>query len=93
VLDRILSTGLKGRRQALGLTQQEVAARSGLPQNHYSRIERGLSDPRLTTLHEIARALSLEVMLVPSELVGTVNALANGAPAPEDRPLFSAEPD
>jgi transcriptional regulator with XRE-family HTH domain len=62
-------------------------------QNNYSKIEKGKTDPRLSTLQEIARALALEVVLVPSELVDTVNALAGRAHPPEERPLFSAEPD
>jgi transcriptional regulator with XRE-family HTH domain len=77
----------------LGLTQHEAAQRSGLLQNHYSKIEQGKTDPRFSTLQDIARALSLELMLVPSELVDTVNALRDHGPSPDDKPLFTAEPD
>ncbi len=62
-------------------------------QNNYSKIEQGKTDPRFSTLQHVARALALEVMLVPAELVDTVNALAGRAHPPEGRPLFSAEPD
>jgi transcriptional regulator with XRE-family HTH domain len=93
MIDRIRSNSLRSRRQALGLTQHEVAKRSGLLQTNYSKIEQGKTDPRLSTLQDIARALSLEVMLVPSELVDTVHALTGQSEVPEDKPLFSAEPD
>jgi transcriptional regulator with XRE-family HTH domain len=75
------------------LTQHQTAQRSGLLQNHYSKIEQGKTDPRLSTLQDIARALSLEVMLVPSELVGTVKALSDQGASPDEAPLFAAEPD
>lgn len=62
-------------------------------QTNYSKIERGKTDPRFTTLLEIARSLSLELMLVPTELVGVVNALVGHGPSPHAKPLFLAEPD
>lgn len=91
--DVMLSAPLKARRQALGLTQQDVAERSGLKQTNYSKIEQGKTDPRYTTLQEVARALSLELMLVPRELIDTVNALTDRSRSAEEKPLFSAEPD
>ncbi|TAM62293.1 helix-turn-helix domain-containing protein [bacterium] len=92
MIDDIISI-LRKRRVALGLTQSAVAESAGNSQNYYSKIEQGKLDPRLSTLQDVARALSLEVMLVPRELVDTVNALAGRGAAPEERPLFSAEPD
>jgi transcriptional regulator with XRE-family HTH domain len=91
--DAIPSGPLRSRRRALGLTQQEVAKRSGLLQTNYSKIEQGKSDPRFSTLQEIARALSLEFILIPRELIDTVNALTAQGPPPAEKPLFSAEPD
>ena len=35
-------------------------------QTNYSKIEHGKTNPRLRTLQDLARALSLEVMLVPA---------------------------
>jgi len=93
VQDESISKALRSRRRALGFTQQDVAERSGVLQTNYSKIEHGKTDPRLRTLQDLARALSLEVMLVPRELTDTVNALAGRGPSPEEKPLFSAEPD
>ena len=84
---------LRQRRLALGLTQDEAASRAGTTQAHYSKIELGKRDVRLGTLQDIARALSLEVMLVPAELVPTVNAMIGQEAAPEERPLFEATGD
>lgn len=84
---------LRQRRLALGLSQGEVAARAGTTQAHYSKIELGKRDVRLGTLEDLARALSLEVTLVPTELVPTVTAMIGQEAAPEDRPLFEATGD
>ena len=75
------------------MTQHQVAKRGGLLQTQYSKIESGKTDPRLSTIQDLARALSLELMLVPIELVDTVNSLAYQGLSPDEMPLFSAEPD
>lgn len=93
MIDAILSKSLQRRRRALRLTQRAVAEQSGMLQTNYSKIEQGKTDPRVSTLQDIARSLSLELMLVPVELVDTVNALANQGRPPEEKPLFFAEPD
>jgi len=93
VIDPFISKALRDRRRALGLTQQVVASRSGLLQTNYSKIEQGKTDPRMGTLEEVARALSLQVMLIPNELRDTVTALTGQGPAPEEKSLFSVEPD
>lgn len=92
MVEGILDT-LKPRRLALGLRQERVAERVGTTQANYSEIERGKRDLRLSTLQDIARALSLEVMLVPAELVDTVKSFVGHGIAPEEKPLFFADPD
>jgi DNA-binding XRE family transcriptional regulator len=47
------------RRHELHLTQQELAARSGVAQTEISRIERGRKSPTLDTFSSIAAALDL----------------------------------
>lgn len=47
-------------RAEKGLSQTQVTARSGIHPAEVSRIERGLRDPRLSTLIRLARALSVE---------------------------------
>ncbi|NCT99748.1 MAG: helix-turn-helix transcriptional regulator [Comamonadaceae bacterium] len=58
---------LEAARKASSLTQAELAERAGVNRMTVGRLEAGL-DPRLSTLQELARALGLELMLVPREL-------------------------
>ena len=54
---RELSADLTARRQALGLSQTEVAARMGTSQSAVARLESGDADVRLSTLERYAAAL------------------------------------
>lgn len=56
--------GLVGRnfarlRRDKGLTQEEVAARSGFSQQYISSLERGRRNPTVITLYELALALGV----------------------------------
>lgn len=55
-------------RERAGLTQAELAARTGISQADISRIERGSTSPTTRTLHRIADALDAEVRLVPKSM-------------------------
>jgi transcriptional regulator with XRE-family HTH domain len=59
---------LEQARLAAGITQAELAGRAGLHRMAVQRIEAGTSDPRLSTLQALARALGMELMLVPAAL-------------------------
>ncbi len=54
-------------RKASGLTQAQLALRSGVNRMTVGRIEAGF-DPRLSTIQELARAMGMDLMLVPREL-------------------------
>lgn len=56
-----LGDRLRARRQALGVTQEQVATRSGLTQEMVSNLERGRHQPRFTTLEKYARGLGVPV--------------------------------
>lgn len=43
-------------RRRAGLTQRELAERSGVPQSTIARIESGRTDPRMRTLERLLRA-------------------------------------
>ena len=58
---RSLVRRLVSKRQALGLSQTEVAARMGTSQSAVARLERGDGDVRLSTLDRYAGALGDQV--------------------------------
>lgn len=66
---------LKVARLRKGLSQRALSARSGVPQSHISRIERGAVDIQLSSLVELARALGLELKLVPRKAVPAVDSV------------------
>lgn len=56
---------LRRLRLAAGLSQMQLGDRAGLHFSEISRLERGLRDPRLTTVVRLARALGVP----PAELL------------------------
>lgn len=53
---------VKKRREALGLTQQELAEQTGMPQTLISRIERGVNqNPGADVLKRLAVALRVSI--------------------------------
>jgi transcriptional regulator with XRE-family HTH domain len=60
-----LGSNLKAARLRLGLTQEEVAERSGVHATEVSRIEAGKRDPQVSTVVKLARAVELR----PGELL------------------------
>lgn len=57
----ILNTALKTAREALGLTQVQVANKANISERQYIRIEMGGHDPRTKTSIRIARTLNSTV--------------------------------
>ncbi|HEX8404588.1 MAG TPA: helix-turn-helix domain-containing protein [Duganella sp.] len=55
-------------RKASGLTHQLLAQRAGVSRMTVQRTEAGKIDPRLSTLLVLARALGMDLMLVPKAL-------------------------
>ena len=70
-----ISQVLKMARKNKGISQRTLATLVDVPQSHISKIENGAVDLRLSSLIEIARALDLELMLVPQKNVSAVNAI------------------
>ena len=77
---------LKSVRKAKGLSQKALSKRTGVPQSHISKIESGGADIRLSSLIELARALDLDLRLIPRKAVPAVEHIVRGAvpstPAP-----------
>ncbi|MGE3495040.1 MAG: helix-turn-helix domain-containing protein [Gemmatimonadales bacterium] len=86
------------RREQLGKSQQQHGAEAGTGQATISRIEQGRVDPRLGTLREVARALGMDLRIVPCEVLPAVDGLIrrvteSRGDAGEDRPLYRLEAD
>lgn len=59
---------LRRTRRAAGLSQEQLADRCGLHATEISRLERGVREPRLSTIVRLARALEIP----PSQLLADV---------------------
>jgi transcriptional regulator with XRE-family HTH domain len=84
-----LSAALRHARLKRLLTQQQLASKLGLRQRQISDLERSTNDPRLSTIQNVARALDLEVMLVPRHLITAVQGLLRGGEDGPKRPMYS----
>lgn len=67
-----VAASVRAARTAKALTQKALGQRVGLPQSHISKIEKGAVDLKLSSLVEIARALGLEIKLVPRKALPAV---------------------
>lgn len=84
-----IAASVREARIAKALTQKELGQRVGLPQSHISKIEKGTVDLKLSSLVEIARALDLEITLVPRKALPAVEGAvrAHGATVETSRAL------
>jgi transcriptional regulator with XRE-family HTH domain len=76
-----ISNSLTRAREAKGLSQRALANLSGVPQSHISKIESGAVDLRISSLVEIARALDMELKLVPRKGLSAVNSIIRSTQA------------
>ena len=61
-----IGDNLKRQRIRKALTQEELAIQAGLTTASVARIERNETEPRMSTLRKLAKALDID----PAELVG-----------------------
>jgi transcriptional regulator with XRE-family HTH domain len=82
---RRLSGVVKEARQALGMTQRDLAARIGVEASHIAYIENGQRRPSLTLVRRLADTLMLDrrelFLLAHPEAKHLVGRLAGPAPA------------
>jgi transcriptional regulator with XRE-family HTH domain len=83
---------LREVRRTAGLTQEQVADLAGISRPRYRDIETGVAAARATTLMNVARALGLELMLVPQAMVPAVHALLQPQHE-DDLPAFVPQED
>jgi len=72
-------------REASGISQRSLSDRAGLTQSHISHIESGKTEPGLSSFIDLARALDLELILVPKKLLPAVHGLMKAQATPEMR--------
>lgn len=86
-----LSEILREARQGKQLSQQDLARKLGLRQRQISDLERAVTDSRLSTIQDVARALDLELMLIPRHLIAAVEALQRAGTDAGKRPLYALD--
>jgi two-component system response regulator len=57
----LLGNAIKTTRSALGISQEELAARAGLHRTYVSDVERGVRNPSLGSVEKLANALELSL--------------------------------
>ncbi len=57
-------------RARAGLTQRQLSAKSGIPQETIARIERGRADPRVNTLDRLLAACEFGLEVMPRLGIG-----------------------
>ena len=82
---------LRKARLAAGLSQQAIAQRANISRPRYRDIEAGTAAARATTLVNVARALGMEMMLIPQAMVPAVQSMLEPADGDDDRPAFTSE--
>lgn len=67
-LNKILGQNIRVYRAAKGLSQEDLAEKSGIKRTYIGSIERGEIDPRLKTVSKIAAGLEIDAfkLLVPA---------------------------
>ncbi len=61
---------LRDARARAKLTQRQLAAKSGIPQETIARIERGRADPRVNTLDRLLEACEFGLEVLPRLGIG-----------------------
>jgi two-component system response regulator len=57
----LLGNAIKSTRSALGISQEELAARAGLHRTYVSDVERGVRNPSIESVEKLAAALELSL--------------------------------
>lgn len=90
-LPEALRQALIEARKRRGWSQAELGQKVGLPQMHVSNVETGKVVPRFDTLLDLVRVLDYDLLLIPRELVPTVQALTRYRRDEEERPLYAPD--
>ena len=86
-----LSQMLRDAREKRHLTQKALAQKLDMRQRQISDLERGTVDSRLSTILNVARALDLELMLIPRPLIASVEGLQRAGSDTAQRPMYALD--
>ncbi|KRR02244.1 transcriptional regulator [Bradyrhizobium jicamae] len=78
-------------RLAAGLSQEQIAHRANISRPRYRDIETGVAAARATTLVNVARALGMEMMLIPQAMVPAIQSMLQPAIEDDDCPAFKSD--
>ena len=70
-----LTKALRAARLEKGLSQRELSRKTGMPQAQISKIENAAVDLKTSSLISLARALEMDVMLIPRTYIPAVSGL------------------
>lgn len=59
---KLVGRNVRRLREKAGLTQEQFAERSGFSQQYLSGLERGLRNPTIVTIYELASALDVNYL-------------------------------
>ena len=88
-----IAEALRAARQVKGLSQRALSKLVQIPQSHISKIENGTVDLQISSLIELARALELDLFLLPRSLSPSVEALQRNKKDPEQRAAYALQED
>lgn len=80
---------LQEARSSAGLSQRALSEKAGISQSHISQIESGTLEPGLSKLIQIARALDLELVLVPRKMIPAIKNLTAVSRPERESPTFA----
>lgn len=76
-------------RQAAGLSQRGLSSKAGVTQSQVSQLESGAHEPRLSKLIDLARALDLELVLVPRKMLPAIQSIARSTQPQIESPTYA----
>ncbi len=79
-------------RKAGHLNQDQLAAAAGIARMTVNNIATGKVDPRLSTVEALARALGLELMVVPKEMRSTLESFVRSGGRVLGQPTGASAP-
>ena len=88
-----ITSQIRIARKKKGISQRVLSAKVGVPQGHISKIENGLVDLQTSSLIEIARALDLELVLIPRNLLPAVLAIQQTSSTSKSIPAYQLPTD